>query len=288
MANDCAHNGQLTGVNMSGLINDSPLGERSEYVTQYAPQLLFPIKREVSRRLLKATPAEFYGVDVWTGYELSWLDAKGKPRVAIAEFFIPCESEFIVESKSFKLYLNSFNQTRFETEVQVESVLKKDLSAVVGRPVEVKLYSVHGYVDTGVGVFAGEGIDDLEVEITHYHPAPELLTVTAEQVEECLWSDLLKTNCPVTGQPDWASVQIVYRGNKISRESLLRYIVSFREHQDFHEHCVETMFTDIMAHCRPETLSIYARYTRRGGLDINPFRTTEKNKKLPRLRLVRQ
>jgi 7-cyano-7-deazaguanine reductase len=273
---------------MSGLINDSPLGERSEYVTHYAPQLLFPIAREMSRRLLKQSATEFYGVDVWTGYELSWLDAKGKPRVAIAEFFIPCESEFIVESKSFKLYLNSFNQTHFDDETHVESVLKTDISAVVGSPVTVKLYSVQGYAKAGIGLFTGEQIDDLEVEITRYHPAPELLAITEDQVEESLWSDLLKTNCPVTGQPDWASVHIEYKGNKISREGLLRYIVSFREHQDFHEHCVETMFNDIMTRCRPQSLSIYARYTRRGGLDINPFRTTEKNKMPPQLRLARQ
>jgi 7-cyano-7-deazaguanine reductase len=272
---------------MAGFTNGSPLGMSIEYVSEYAPGLLFPIARELSRQLLP-TSVSFYGVDIWTGYELSWLNLRGKPQVALAEFRIPCTSEFIVESKSFKLYLNSLNQTRFDSTEQVLTALKRDLSAVVGAQVEIELQQLGGQFDNNIGIFTGECIDDLDVEITSYHPAPELLAVADEVVDEALYTNLLKTNCPVTGQPDWASIYIQYKGRKLVRENLLRYIISFREHQDFHEHCVERIFTDIMLACRPEMLNVYARYTRRGGLDINPFRTTLANNIPPRLRLIRQ
>jgi 7-cyano-7-deazaguanine reductase len=269
--------------------DNSLLGQQTEYVEHYAPDLLFPIARQLSRQSLAlADSLPFYGGDVWTGYEVSWLNQQGKPQVAVAEFTIPCNSEFIVESKSFKLYLNSLNQTRYDSVEQLVSVLARDLSAVVGARVGVVFRSLNDFAARGIDRINGELIDDLPVVVEHYHPAPELLVVTAEQVEETLYSDLLKTNCPVTGQPDWASVEIRYRGSKMVRESLLLYIISFRQHQDFHEHCVERMFMDILTRCRPESLSVYARYTRRGGLDINPYRTTEKNQPIPGLRLVRQ
>lgn len=275
-------------------MNHNPLGRQTDYVSVYAPQLLFPIPRAESRALLGiGDTLPFYGVDIWTGYELSWLDALGKPVVAIAEFFIPCTSEFIVESKSFKLYLNSLNQTRFDNVVEVEALIAKDLTRITGADVQVSVIpltaSLHAAQHLAViAEVEGELLDDLTVAVDVYHPAPELLTTEVGIVDECLVSHLLKTNCPVTGQPDWASVVIRYKGNKIQRENLLRYIISFREHQDFHEHCVERIYSDIARVCKPEELVVYARYTRRGGLDINPFRSSNPSTKPELLRLIRQ
>lgn len=275
-------------------MNHNPLGRQTDYVSVYAPHLLFPISRVESRELLGIDDTlPFYGVDIWTGYELSWLDLLGKPVVAVGEFFIPCNSEFIVESKSFKLYLNSLNQTRFENADEVEALIAKDLSATTNAEVQVKLVPLTASLRTkthlsGIIEVCGELLDELEVSINTYHPAPELLTTEAGIVEECLVSHLLKTNCPVTGQPDWASIVIRYKGKKIQRENLLRYIVSFREHQDFHEHCVERIFSDIARICKPDALTVYARYTRRGGLDINPFRSSNPAAAPEILRLIRQ
>lgn len=273
-------------------ISDSPLGQQTQYISTYAPELLFPIPRQQARQSLSLDSASlpFYGVDIWTGYELSWLDERGKPVVAVAEFDIPFDSPSIVESKSFKLYLNSLNQTRFANIEQVKNTLVNDLSLAIGAAVGVKMESLPArYLLTAVTELDGLCIDDLPVEVEHYHPAPELLTADAGQVvDEKLVSHLLKSNCPVTGQPDWASVQVSYSGPKIDRDALLRYIISFREHQDFHEHCVERMFVDILARCQPRALSVYARYTRRGGLDINPFRSTDIHALPPEVRLVRQ
>ena len=275
-------------------MNHNPLGRQTDYVSVYAPHLLFPIPRAESRALLGiGDTLPFYGVDIWTGYELSWLDTLGKPVVAIAEFFIPCASEFIVESKSFKLYLNSLNQTRFGSVAEVEALIAKDLTRITGADVRVDIIPLTASTRAArhlaeIAEVDGELLDELPVEVDSYHPAPELLTTEARSVAECLVSHLLKTNCPVTGQPDWASVVIRYKGNKIQRENLLRYIISFREHQDFHEHCVERIFSDIARVCKPEELIVYARYTRRGGLDINPFRSSNPNTKPELLRLIRQ
>jgi len=275
-------------------MNHNPLGRQTDYVSVYAPQLLFPIPRAESRALLGiGATLPFYGVDIWTGYEVSWLDALGKPVVAIAEFSIPCESKFIVESKSFKLYLNSLNQTRFDSAAQVEALITKDLAGVTGADVLVSIMPLSASLRAaqhlaGIAEVKGEVLDDLVVAVDAYHPMPELLTTETEIVDECLASHLLKTNCPVTGQPDWASIVIRYKGNKIQRENLLRYIISFREHQDFHEHCVERIFNDIARICKPEELVVYARYTRRGGLDINPFRSSSPDIKPELLRLIRQ
>jgi len=275
-------------------MNHNPLGRQTDYVSVYAPHLLFPIPRAESRALLGIGDSlPFYGVDVWTGYELSWLDTLGKPVVAIAEFFIPCTSEFIVESKSFKLYLNSLNQTRFESVAGVDALIAKDLTRITGSEVRVNVIPLTASARTAqhlaeIAEVNGELLDDLVVEVDSYHPAPELLTTEVGSVDECLVSHLLKTNCPVTGQPDWASLVIRYKGNKIQHENLLRYIISFREHQDFHEHCVERIFSDIARVCKPEVLTVYARYTRRGGLDINPFRSSNPDAKPELLRLIRQ
>ena len=275
-------------------MNHNPLGRQTDYVSVYAPQLLFPIPRAESRAILGLGDAlPFYGVDIWTGYELSWLDALGKPVVAVAEFFIPCASEFIVESKSFKLYLNSLNQTRCENVAEVEALVTKDLARITNSDVRVNITPLNSPARTAlhlteIAEIKGELLDDLVVVIDSYHPAPELLTTEAGRVDECLVSHLLKTNCPVTGQPDWASLVVRYKGNKIQRENLLRYIISFREHQDFHEHCVERIFSDIARVCKPEQLTVYARYTRRGGLDINPFRSSNPTENPELLRLIRQ
>ncbi len=275
-------------------MNHNPLGRQTDYVSLYAPQLLFPIPRAESRALLGVgATLPFYGVDIWTGYEVSWLDALGKPVVAIAEFSIPCDSKFIVESKSFKLYLNSLNQTRFDSAAQVEALITKDLTGVTGAYVLVSIMPLSASLRAAqhlaeIAEVKGEVLDDLVVAVDAYHPMPELLTTETEIVDECLASHLLKTNCPVTGQPDWASIVIRYKGNKIQRENLLRYIISFREHQDFHEHCVERIFNDIARICKPEELVVYARYTRRGGLDINPFRSSSPSIKPELLRLIRQ
>lgn len=266
-----------------------PLGQQTQYISQYDAGLLFPILRSESRTQLGITDSlPFYGCDIWTGYELSWLNDKGMPQVAVAEFSVPCDSPAIIESKSFKLYLNSLNQTRFADLEAVKACLEKDLSMAAGASVDVSLYWIDKsplLIDT---IFDGESIDGLDIEVDTYHPQPNFLSCGSGEVHEVLYSHLLKSNCPVTGQPDWASLIIEYRGEKIDREGLLRYVVSFREHQDFHEHCVERIFMDISARCKPKLLRVYARYTRRGGLDINPFRSSDAAAKPGVGRLLRQ
>ncbi len=270
-------------------VQDSPLGKPSLYVSHYDAGLLHPIPRSGNRESLKLDgQAPFFGVDIWNGYELSWLNEKGKPQVAIAEFRVPCESPNIIESKSFKLYLNSFNQTRFRSWEEVQGRLAADLTRASGaEKVGVTLYTLDAAPGLEVSL-DGICIDGLDVEIETYHPDPTLLKADPSlQVSECLVSHLLKSNCPVTGQPDWASLIVRYRGPRIDQASLLQYLVSFREHQDFHEHCVERMFCEIRERCRPHQLLVYARYTRRGGLDINPMRSSHAVE-ADNLRLVRQ
>jgi 7-cyano-7-deazaguanine reductase len=257
--------------------DQSPLGKAVAYAGQYDPGLLFPIPRQGKRAELGlGAELPFLGVDIWNAYELSWLDARGKPRVALAEFRVPADSPQLIESKSFKLYLNSYNQTRMPDTDALRTQLARDLSAAAGASVSVVLATPTSPQAAPIGNLQGEVIDDLPIEIAHYGPPkPELLYANPDAIaEESLVSHLLKSNCPVTGQPDWASVQIHYQGPRIGRDGLLRYLVSFREHDEFHEQCVERMFVDLLQHCRPTRLSVYARYTRRGGLDINPFRCT--------------
>lgn len=267
------------------------LGQASEYRDRYDASLLDPIPRSLARASLNlGEPLPFAGVDRWTAYELSWLDRHGKPVVAMAEYEFPYNSPNIVESKSFKLYLNSFNQTAFESWRQVAQHMEQDLSSACGAPVFVHLLPLRQALHSpGLGHFAAESIDELEVHCDRYSPDASLLSLDSEglEVQERLCSDLLKSNCPVTGQPDWASIYIHYSGPAIDRASLLRYIVSYRQHRDFHEHCVESIFTDILSRCRPHKLTVYARYTRRGGLDINPLRSNC-GEQLESLRLVRQ
>ena len=257
--------------------DQSQLGKTTVYTDRYDPSRLFPIPRAAKRAEIGVDqPLPFHGTDIWNAYELSWLDAHGKPQLAVAEFRVPASSPNIIESKSFKLYLNGFAQEPLADAEALRALLRKDLGAAAGEAVEVTLHPAR----TTAHVFAdlvGESIDDLPVAISDYGPpkADYLRTDTnSTVVEETLVSDLLRSNCPVTGQPDWGSVQITYRGAPIDREGLLRYLVSFRTHTEFHEQCVERIYMDVMAHCAPERLSVYARYTRRGGLDINPFRSS--------------
>jgi len=255
----------------------SALGQATDYSANYDASRLFPIARAQGRAALGIDgDLPFFGVDIWNGYELSWLDPHGKPHVAIATFSIPATSPNLIESKSFKLYLNGFSGTKFANADAVKETLVRDLSQATGAHVAVRLIEPRDFALERIKALAGEVIDDTLVEIDRYSPPnPAFLAANAGNiVEETLVSNLLKSNCPVTGQPDWASVQIAYRGPRLSREGLLKYLVSFREHSDFHEHCVERIFRDITARCAPAALSVYARYTRRGGLDINPFRSS--------------
>lgn len=314
-----------------------PLGKDVSYPTGYDAALLFPMPRMDARRTLglagllgEATTASvlpFQGFDLWNAYELSWLNAKGLPKVALLRLKVPCTSPNIIESKSLKLYLNSFNQTRFETVHHVFDLLRKDLARASGAELELELVGPDQFANETIAEFVGVDLDKLDVEIDCYQPdaailklkdemlnaagaaegagafdtvqvsaimrssielagtnaAGNVLDVVAKSgqsnsartsISETVFSRLLKSNCPVTDQPDWACIQIQYTGPAIDHASLLKYIVSYRMHNGFHEHCVEKIFVDILKQCAPTSLSVYARYTRRGGLDINPWRAT--------------
>ena len=270
---------------------NSQLGKSASYVDQYDASLLFPIPRAGKRTEIGVTAAApFFGADMWTAFELSWLNLRGKPQVALAHITVPCETPNIVESKSFKLYLNSFNNTRFADADAVKTRLRADLSEAVWRDVTVgpsglvsapasigvRLLLPDQFDREPVFELDGLSLDRLDVECTQYTPAPHLINVLPGEapVTEVLVSNLLKSNCLVTGQPDWGSVQISYTGAPIDQEGLLQYLVSFRNHNEFHEQCVERIFMDIWRRAQPLKLAVYARYTRRGGLDINPFRTS--------------
>ena len=252
---------------------NSSLGREVAYPSTYDAGLLFPIPRLAGRHAIgiggQALP--FGGHDRWHAYELSWLDVRGKPCVATATLTVPCTSANLIESKSLKLYLNSLNAERFNSEEAACERIRNDLSVCAGADVSV----VAGLPGMALAD-SGELIDTLDIEIDDYGPpnAGHLSADAAHVVEELLVSHLLKSNCPVTGQPDWASMRVAYRGPRIDRAGLLRYLVSFRDHAEFHEQCVERVFKDISTHCLPQALSVEARYTRRGGLDINPWRAT--------------
>lgn len=256
----------------------SPLGQPVAYRDTYAPELLFPIDRQLKRDELgmAAAALPFVGADLWNAYELSWLNLRGKPVVALARFEVPADSPQLVESKSLKLYLNAFNQSRFDSAEAVAATIRRDLSAAAGAAVVVEVAPLGASSARSFGLPAGACLDELDIDIDTYQPAPQFLRAgrEGEEVEETLYSHLLKSNCLVTGQPDWGMVAVRYRGAAIDRAGLLRYIVSFRGHNEFHEQCVERIFCDIMARCAPRELLVWARYTRRGGLDINPWRAT--------------
>lgn len=257
------------------MLDKSPLGKATVYKQTYSPELLCPIPRTLGRdKIGVASPLFFNGIDVWSGFELSWLNQRGKPEIAMAEFRFPCTTPFIVESKSFKLYLNSFNQSSFESFDAVREILEKDLGQAAGGNVDVCLIPPSGFRSWApINDFSGINLDLLDIDTATYDLYPDFLTTTDLAVEETLYSHLLKSNCLATGQPDWGSVQVRYKGKKIDHEGLLKYIISFRNHSGFAEHCVERMFCDLTARCKPECLSVLVRYTRRGGLDINPFRS---------------
>ncbi|MDG1733608.1 MAG: NADPH-dependent 7-cyano-7-deazaguanine reductase QueF [Thalassotalea sp.] len=255
------------------------LGKTTEYTSEYSPALLQGVPRALNRNDLKlnASSLPFFGEDVWYGYELSWLEPNGKPVVAVAEFRFCCTSENLIESKSFKLYLNSFNQSRFSNMDEVTSILANDLEQVSGKPVQVSLYKVDQCPALEIAEITANCIDDIELSIDNYQFDRNLLqdcTTDNEIVSEQLVSHLLKSNCLITNQPDWGSVYIKYTGPKIDHKALLTYLISFRQHNEFHEQCVERIYTDLLEFCQCSSLSVFARYTRRGGLDINPFRSS--------------
>lgn len=257
----------------------SQLGKPASYAAHYDASLLFPISRADKRHELGISDSSrtlpFFGMDIWNAYEVSWLNLRGKPQVAIVTVMAPADSPNIIESKSFKLYLNSYNQTKLAGTEALLSLLQADLSAGFGATVQVSITTQENFSTLKMHELDGILLDRLDIEVSSYTPNPLLLKTDSQvaPVEETLVSHLLKSNCLVTGQPDWGSVQIRYVGAPIDQESLLQYLIGFRNHNEFHEQCVERIFTDIMQQCKPQKLSVYARYTRRGGLDINPWRS---------------
>ncbi|MCP5077564.1 MAG: NADPH-dependent 7-cyano-7-deazaguanine reductase QueF [Psychromonas sp.] len=272
------------------------LGQVTEYKCQYDAALLQGVPRSLNRDELKleADDLPFVGCDLWNIYELSWLNSKGKPVVATGVVKVPFDSDNLIESKSFKLYLNSFNQTKFDSLQAVQQCLTDDLSNCANKTVSVELNANMDSFQEILGSFSGFCLDNLDIEVDNYQLSPTLLSelCSTETVSETLYSHLLKSNCLITSQPDWASVEICYTGKKIDREKLLRYLISFRQHNEFHEQCVERIYCDLMKFGQIDSLYVYARYTRRGGLDINPYRSSEnnetKNNNLNNIRLLRQ
>ncbi len=281
---------------MSNTPEQSLLGKPAPYIDQYDASLLFPISRRAKREEIGAgNRVPFFGADMWTAFELSWLNPRGKPQVALAHIVVPCETPNIVESKSFKLYLGSFSNTKFADAAEVQQRIRADVGEAASRggaaqSVGVKLLLPEMFDREPVHELDGLSLDRLDLECTRYSPAPDLLTANFidPPVSEVLTSNLLKSNCLVTGQPDWGSVQISYSGPQIEQAGLLQYIVSFRNHNEFHEQCVERIFMDVWTRCKPTKLAVYARYTRRGGLDINPFRTSHPQALPVNVRTARQ
>lgn len=271
----------------------SALGKKAQYDSHYNPDLLFPLSRQPNRVAIGVSePLPFFGVDVWNHYEVSWLNEKGRPIAALAEITYGCDSKNIIESKSMKLYFNSFNNSAFKDVQTVETTVKKDLDARLGgssvsvRITPLSAFSEHPLARSFTGIY----LDDLDIDCSEYHVNPNFLFIENEAVAETLCSDLLKSNCLVTNQPDWCSVQITYKGQKINHEGLLRYIVSFRNDNEFHEQCIEKIFMHLLMRCRPVELTVCGRSTRRGGLDINSCRSTHPIdlSRIPRARLCRQ
>lgn len=260
-------------------VDKSLLGQQTDYPQRYSPDVLFPIARAEGRAAVgvkEGQPLPFKGADLWTHYEVSWLESGGKPHVAAAEISVPATSPFLIESKSLKLYFNSLNFERFATADDFVACVEQDLSKAAAAPVSIKLFSPGQYAALAVTDFPGICLDDLPLRCERFELDASTLSASGTVVEESLHSHLLRSNCPVTNQPDWGSVLVQYRGPAIDRVGLLAYLVSYRQHADFHEQCVERIFMDILTRCRPDALTVYARYTRRGGLDINPFRSTER------------
>jgi len=269
----------------------SELGKNSDYDPYYNPNKLFSIPRKTKRDEIGVSDGlPFFGYDIWNHYEVSWLTNRGKPIVALAKIVYSCDSPNIIESKSMKLYFNSLNNTKFESLEMVQETIRKDIERYAEAPVSVELKILNEIQEVEVlSGFSAINIDNLDIECSDYMVNPHFLTTENTLTEEKLCSDLLKSNCLVTHQPDWGSVLIEYKGKKINRSGLLRYIVSFRNHNEFHEQCIERIFIDIMRYCQPQELTVYGRYTRRGGLDINPYRSTNDIEAPPNnFRLIRQ
>jgi 7-cyano-7-deazaguanine reductase len=270
-------------------LRDAPLGHPTSYPDAYAPALLYALPRAPQRRALGiAGTLPFRGVDLWTAYELTWLDRRGKPMVAMATLEVPAESPGIVESKSMKLYLGSFAQTRFDEPGEVAVALTHDLSSAVGAAVRVVLDRPDRFGSARLRELEGIDLDALDVDCGVYDVDPSLLVTRSGNAAETLTTNLFRSMCPVTGQPDVASLAIGYEGPPIDRPALLRYLVSYRCHAGFHEHCVERIFMDVKARCRTRTLSVYARFMRRGGIDINPFRSDAGGRMPANARTARQ
>jgi len=270
---------------MNKRLDNAPLGKKTAYIQQYAPNLLYPVSRELGREKIGLNSTlPFTGHDTWIGYELSWLNDKGKPQIALATFVFPCSSKVIVESKSFKLYLNSFNQTHFISSDEVKNTIQKDLTSICDCPIAVALFESTPFP---FGEMPGLCLDTLDIIVDQYEVKPELLQTGDECVEETVHSNLLKSNCLATGQPDWGSLAIYYKGKKIDHTSLLQYIISYRNHSGFAEHCVEQIYWDLYTLCKPDKLTVDVRYTRRGGLEINCQRSNC-NHFIEQKRLIRQ
>ncbi len=281
----------MSDYEKNDVLQNLTLGQKTDYRSSYSPGLLQSVPRDLNRQELGIVEHQpFVGCDVWHAYEISWLNTKGKPVVALARCSVPFDTPNIIESKSFKLYLNSLNQSRFHSQQEVLQLLIKDLSATAAGAVSVELFAPDDINAFPVSKLPGACIDHLDVEIDEFDLNPSLLALEtdSEKVEETLHSHLLKSNCLITNQPDWASVVVSYCGQKIDHAALLRYLISFRMHNEFHEQCIERIFMDIQAACMPEFLTVQALYTRRGGLDINPFRSSEKYGSVPFRRINRQ
>ncbi len=273
--------------------HQSELGKSSSYESHYNPELLFPLPRSTRRAELGIGQSlPFFGFDVWNHYEVSWLNSLGKPVVAIAEIIYPCDSPCIIESKSMKLYFNALNNTSFASDAAVEAIITADLQQrTQARFVQVTLHPLASFhAQPLLAGLDGVTIDTLDIHCDTYHHNAEFLSTEPAIVSETLCSDLLKSNCLVTNQPDWCSIKITYHGQQINRAGLLRYLVSFRNDNEFHEQCIEKIFVNLIAHCQPERLTIVGRSTRRGGLDINSVRSTHSitPADVPNVRLCRQ
>lgn len=258
------------------------LGKQTQYLDKYDNSLLDPIPRKLTRDTIGLDKIDqfFTGVDIWNCYEFSRLNLNGKPEVRILRFYVPCESEYILESKSVKLYLNSFTNSKFSSDEEIISIIRADFSKAVKFDVLAELYKLDSLRNERLTLFKAHSLDELDVTVDKYEVDADLIKLSAEniEVEEELSSNLLKSNCLVTGQPDWASVYIKYKGQKIDHASLLKYLISFRNHNEFHEQCVERIFSDVMRKCAPTELTVHAKYTRRGGIDINPYRSNMRYK----------
>ncbi len=261
-----------------GSVGKNQLGQETEYVTTYTPSLLDAFPRAIQRRALgiaeDALP--FRGVDVWNAYEFTWLNQRGKPEVALAQIQVPSKSANIIESKSLKLYLGSFSGTKFGLRGEVVSTLESDLTLAAEAPVSVTLIAPEQVLNNGIVPIVGHSLDTLDIDVDEYYRNPDLLVPESDTiVRESLYTNLFMAKCPMTGQPDCASILIQYNGQSISHEGLLRYLISYREHSEFAEQIAERIFVDLMNRCSPDRLTVQARFSRRGGIDINPYRSHE-------------